>query len=267
MSEGPQARRKADWLNRTLGGRRVSLCKSARADLARLAETVQGMRIDTVFSRGKHLFFALSDGSYLHSHLLMRGAWRYLAGGCDTAPKNAWLVLGLGGHDSPAVCNIDGQVLDLLTQEEMERVVRSLGPDIMDLPLPEKALSDSLRACSLPIAEALLDQSVIAGIGNICKSEGLFAAGVAPQVRASDLDETALSRLVHVLAELCWASYRDGGRWRPKVYRKSGSPCPSCSNPIERLRLSPSRRLTYYCPVCQPTGGANRQLLLFSPPE
>jgi formamidopyrimidine-DNA glycosylase len=113
------------------------------------------------------------------------------------------------------------------------------------------------------VAEAVMDQAVLAGIGNICRSEGLFAAGIAPQLRPASLGGPRLNRLIETLASLCWQSYRHRGRWRTQVYRKHGKPCPRCSTAIAQLRLPPSRRVIYYCPVCQTTGTANRQLSLF----
>lgn len=260
MSEGPQARYKADWLDRALRGKRIISCTAQNAALEETAKLLKNTVVRTVYARGKHIFFEFENDLMLHNHLLMQGTWRLSRDTTSEPPAGTWLSLRTAGI---TVHNVGGQVLELADAEQARRIVSALGPDIMDRPLPAGRIRDSLTACPLPVAEAVMDQAVLSGIGNICRSEALFAAGIAPQLRPVSLGEPALQRLIETLASLCWESYRNRGHWRTQVYRKHGKPCPRCANPIARIRLPPSRRAIYYCPVCQPTGEPNRQLSLF----
>ena len=103
----------------------------------------------------------------------------------------------------------------------------------------------------LSIAEALLDQSVVAGIGNIAKSEMLYSAGIDPRAKVTELEDGEFPRLLEAVHETLWASYHNGGRWKCSVYRKAGAKCVNCGSTIRSIKQPPSRRATYYCPSCQ----------------
>ena len=121
----------------------------------------------------------------------------------------------------------------------------------MDEPFPEDEITKRLQDQGLPIAEALLDQSVVAGIGNIAKSEILYVAGIDPRARMSELDDGEMPRLLTAIHETLWASYNNGGRWKCSVYRKAGEACAKCGGTVRSIRQPPSRRTTYFCPRCQ----------------
>jgi formamidopyrimidine-DNA glycosylase len=178
----------------------------------------------------------------------MRGRWRELGGRLLFLPPGAWLGIYVGPY---TICNFMGQVLRVVSAEEVPEIMGELGPDVMDEPFPEDAVTRALGTSGLPIAEALLDQSVVCGLGNIAKSEALYRAGVNPRLPGCSLDDRSLKKLARVSAGVCWESYRSGGRWRCRVYRRGGQACESCGGPIKMLRQEPSRRSTYFCPSCQ----------------
>lgn len=246
MAEGPQVRRRTEWLHKHLAGRTVLRCDSTRLDIP--ADAVTGRRIERVFCKGKHIFVELAGGMFLHNHLLMRGSWKKLEGQQLFLPPNAWLALYVGPY---TVCNLGGQMLRLVDQADVDRQLAALGPDAMAEPFPENEIVQALRASSLPIAEALLDQTLVAGIGNIAKSEVLFSAGVTPQVPAKDLDDSQMACLLDEIREVLRASYRNGGRWVCRIYRRAGQFCTQCGTSIRTIALPPSRRTTYFCPHCQ----------------
>jgi formamidopyrimidine-DNA glycosylase len=103
----------------------------------------------------------------------------------------------------------------------------------------------------LPISEALLDQSILAGVGNIAKSEILYLARLDPRIRASRLSGQEMDRLFQSTQDILWRSYHAGGRWERHIYQRAGKPCKSCGGPIQSLSLAPSRRAIFYCPQCQ----------------
>jgi endonuclease-8 len=103
----------------------------------------------------------------------------------------------------------------------------------------------------LSIAEALLDQAVVAGIGNIARSEILFSARIDPRAKVSELGDCEMPRLLAAIHDTLWASYNNGGRWKCVVYRTAGGECINCGGAIRSIKLPPSRRATYFCPRCQ----------------
>jgi endonuclease-8 len=246
LAEGPQVRRRTEWLEKYLAGRKVLRCQSTREDIP--AESFTGKRIERVFCKGKHIFLEFEAGLFLHNHLLMRGTWKKLEGQQLFLPPNAWIALYVGPY---TICNLGGQMLKFVTKGDVDEQLASLGPDAMAEPFPEEEIAGMLIAQRLPIAEALLDQSVVAGIGNIAKSELLFSAGIDPRAKVSELGDGEMPKLLKVIRETLWGSYNSGGRWKCSVYRKAGEPCVKCGGTIRLIKQPPSRRATYFCPRCQ----------------
>ena len=192
----------------------------------------------------------------------MHGSWhRYPPGErWRRPPSRARLVLEVPG--SVAVC-FDAPVVELFEQrvEPLHPSLSALGPDLL-APAPD--LEDAVRRLRDParagwtIAEALLDQRALAGIGNEIKNEVLWQASLSPWRRVGDLDDAALRRLVELGRDVL----RQGaatGRRPAHVYRRAGRPCPRCRAPIrvehQGLELP---RLTFWCPVCQGPGPDGR---------
>jgi formamidopyrimidine-DNA glycosylase len=246
MAEGPQAKLCAERLGRQLAGREILACDASRAPLARFADQVVGRRCQRVFCKGKHIFLEFDGELMLHNHLLMRGRWRKLDGRMLFLPDGIWVGLYVGPY---TVCNERGQMLRAETKQQVETCLDSLGPDVMAEPYPADAIRRRIAADGRPIAEVILDQSVVCGIGNVAKSETLFLAGLDPRTPATLLEEADVNRLVAQMHSVCMESYNKGGRWTHRIYQRRGQACPSCGGRI--LRIVQAGRATFFCPSCQ----------------
>lgn len=246
MSEGPQVRRRTEWLHKHLAGRKVLRCQSVRDDIP--AESLTGRSIERVFCKGKHIFIEFGGGVFLHNHLLMRGTWRRLQGNLLILPEFTWLSLYVGPY---TICNIKGQMLKPANLDQVSAQCAALGPDAMDAPIPNDEIRGNIRQTELPICEALLDQSIVCGVGNIAKSEILHLARISPLKRGCDLSSNPMDRLLDAIRTVLWSSYQQGGRWTCSVYRRVGQACPRCGVAIRSLSIKPSKRATYFCPSCQ----------------
>jgi formamidopyrimidine-DNA glycosylase len=118
-------------------------------------------------------------------------------------PDGAWLGLYVGPY---TICNLNGQMLSLVGQDDVAAQLASLGPDAMSRPYPADKIRTALTASRLPISEALRDQSVLAGVGNIAKSEILFQTWLDPRTPANEMK--AMDRLLESIRSVLWKSYR-----------------------------------------------------------
>lgn len=207
-----------------------------------------GRTVLRAFCKGKHIFIEFDGGRFLHNHLLMKGIWRKLAGQQLFFPDTMWLALYVGPF---TICNLKGQMLKLVNEDAVNRQCNSLGPDAMSLPFPRDEIHRSLGATELPISEALLDQSILCGVGNIAKSEALYRAGLDPRIAGCELRLAQMDRLLEAIPAVLWNSYNQGGRWTRNVYHQHGQCCEKCGTVIRSMRLDPSKRATYFCSKCQ----------------
>ena len=217
----------------------------------RWPERLAGRSVRSVDARGKHLFIRFEGNLVIHSHLRMSGSWRVRPSG--PAPSSAWLVIRQGEQD---VIQLRGPVLELMTESRtrFDQRLAALGPDILAPELDEPEFLRRLRHedPTRGIGDALLDQRTIAGIGNLWKSEGCFAAGVDPwRAVAKVSDEEALA-IVRETRPRMQASATDGrqDRWR-QVYNAAGRPCPRCGALIKARGQGDANRPTFWCPSCQ----------------
>jgi endonuclease-8 len=236
----------------------------SHADLRVPAFATAGLTGRTVLAtvaRGKHLFTRFDDGRSLHSHLKMEGAWRVFPAG-RRWPGPA--------HQIRAVLQVPGRaavgyrlgVLELLPTAREGDAVGHLGPDLLGADWnPDRAVERLLRQPGRPVGEALLDQSALAGIGNLYKCEVLYLRGVSPWTPVGEVAD--LPRLVALARELMVAN-RD--RWdqvttgsprrgeRHWVFERAGEPCRRCGRFVRTARqgVPPHDRVTYWCPTCQP---------------
>jgi endonuclease-8 len=229
----PQRRHAADRWPQRLGGRAVS----------------------RVEARGKHLLVHFDGDLVLHSHLRMTGAWSVYREGerWRRSPRRAWLVLRAGGH---AVVQFDGPVLELLTEgrTRFDRRLAALGPDVLAAELDRDRFLARLRADdpTRGIGDALLDQSIIAGIGNMWKAEGCWEAGVDPWRPLGSVADGELVAIVEATRPRMTRSATVGHRAiQPQVYGLAGRPCPRCGTPIVARGQGDANRTTYWCPGCQ----------------
>jgi endonuclease-8 len=223
-------------------------------------DRVVGATVTGVEALGKNLLLRFDNGLELRTHLRLNGSWhRYRPGErWRLAPSRARLVLEVPG--AVAVC-FDAPVVELFEQrtESLHPTLGRLGPDLLDPAWSEAETGEVIRRLRHPeraewtISRALLDQSALAGIGNIWRNETLFAERVDPLAPISDLDDPTLERLVATARRLLMQSVgRAPGRALMTVYRRSGRPCRRCGTLIRSAPLPTELpRTTYWCPGCQ----------------
>jgi len=255
VAEGDTIHRTAHALEKALGGKAISDVEvpNPRSPLRRQGRRVDELRGATMQraeARGKHLLLHFDRGLVLHSHLGMRGSWR-ISGGRSRPDRRAWVVLSAGGAQA---IERDGSHLELRTESELrgDPRLRSLGPDVLADDFDATAGVHALRAAdqSRQIGEALLDQRVLAGIGNIYKCEGCWSARVDPWRRLSEVDDDDLRRAVIEIGGLMRYGV-ETGRTPRSIYRRSGQPCPRCGMLISSRGQGDSNRTTYWCESCQ----------------
>ncbi len=253
MAEGDTILRAARRIEVALGGEQLAVSTPNPRGRAAGVERLDGHTLERVAARGKHLLLHFDQDLVLHSHLGMSGGWHvYRRGERWRKPRRAaWAVLG--GETSEAV-QFGGPTLRLLTESALRRdpLLARLGPDILADDFDPEAIVNSLRtAPDLAIGDALLDQHLVAGIGNIFKSEACFAARLDPWQTIGDLPDDRLLQVVQAAHDLMRDAVKHGRQDR-SVYRRAGQPCPACATPIRSRGQGDANRTTYWCPVCQP---------------
>ena len=221
----------------------------------RWPQRLQGQAVKSVDAHGKHLFLRFENGLVIHSHLRMTGKWRVRDRATFAPPRNTWLLIRRG---EMLVAQINGPVLELMTDSRtrLDRRIAGLGPDILAPELDEQKFLRRLREDdpTRPIGDALIDQRIIAGIGNLWKIEGCFEAGIDPWRRTGDVSDEEALAIVHATRPRMQESARGGMQERFKVvYGTAGRPCPRCGS-LSNIRSrgqGDDNRTTYWCPRCQ----------------
>jgi endonuclease-8 len=217
----------------------------------RWPERLGGRAVRAVDAYGKHLFIRFEGDLVIHSHLRMTGSWRVRE--TAPAPPYAWLVIRRDGQD---VIQLRGPVLELMTaaRTRFDQRLAQLGPDILADELDEAEFLRRLRHedPTRGIGDALLDQRTIAGIGNLWKSEGCFAAGIDPWRPVADVSDEEALAIVRECRPRMQQSATDGrqDRWR-QIYNRAGRPCPRCGHRIAARGQGDDNRPTFSCPTCQ----------------
>lgn len=254
MPEGDTVFRTAAALRDALVGRTLTRCdirvpRYATVDLS-------GNPVDEVLSRGKHLFIRVGPAS-IHSHLKMDGSWRIMRPGTPQSHKTRIL---LETADS-AAAGIDLGVLEILDRACDLDAVAHLGPDLLGNDWdPQQAATNLAVDPDRPIAATLLDQRVMAGVGNVYCNELCFIFGRLPTSTVTTLADPL--RVANRAREMLWSNRLRTARtttgntrrghelW---VYGRAGEPCRRCGTRI--LRAEPTEgtaeRLSYWCPSCQ----------------
>lgn len=274
MPEGDTIHRTAATLRRALAGTEVTDAHARAPQLQRVGVgRLVGQRIDEVEARGKHLlvWFAPS-GLALHSHMRMSGSWHLYRHGerwrrganrarvrLDTA---AWV----------AVC-FDAPVCELLSAAQVDAhpSLAGLGPDATADGFDRQGARRRLdEAADRPVGEVLLDQRVVAGVGNVYRCELCFIHRLDPWAPVADLDgdtrdavlasaERLLRQNTHKPGAIRATTGADAPSARLYVYGKARRPCPRCRTPIAVARQGSPSRVTYWCPGCQGPGHHGRQ--------
>ena len=249
VPEGDSLHRAAASLQALVGQRVEVETPHPRAATKGIAERLDGKRLESVEAVGKNLLLRFEGGFVLRSHLRMSGRWRVAPRGSRRTGQ-PWLVLR-GTAQEAVLWN--GPVLELSRGGGV--LARRLGPDILAEPLDLEGVLARLRATeqSRDVGEALLDQRLVAGIGNLWKAECLWEARLSPWRALGDLSDDELRAAVVAAHRLMRAAV-GGARPLRKVYRRTGRPCPRCGTPIRSYAQGDEARTAYWCPGCQRGG-------------
>jgi endonuclease VIII len=257
MPEGDSIFRAARTLNRALAGRTVTRFESVFARLARVDQDhpLRGRTLERVTPRGKHLLMWFSGDLVLHTHMRMKGSWHlYRPGERWLRPRyDMRIVVGTEAWEAVAFNVPTAEFLEA-RQAERTASLHDLGPDLLAPGFDvDEAVRRLTELADVEIADALLDQHALAGIGNIYKSEALFACRVSPFTRVGDMPRERLTRVVSAARRLLQAHASESMQPGPRaVYGRGGRPCRLCGTTIDRRSQGPNARSTYWCPRCQP---------------
>lgn len=251
MAEGDTILRLARRFEATLVGESVAAAAPNPRGKATNVERLDDRTLESVQAHGKHLMLGFGDIS-LHSHLGMSGGWHFYRPGARwRRPRSsAWAVLSGGGWDA---VQFGGPTLRVMPTNRLRRdpqLVR-LGPDILAADFDADAVIEAARADpSRGLGDALLDQHLVAGIGNIFKSEACFAARTDPWRRIGDLADEELHAVLDAARALMLEAVKSG-RHPHLVYRRRQGACPRCRGRISSRGQGDDNRTTYWCPRCQ----------------
>ena len=255
MPEGDTVFRAADKLRTALEGKTLTRCDVRVPQYATVDLT--GEVVDEVLSRGKHLFIR-AGGLSIHSHLKMDGAW-LIDGQIRRVPEYKVRII-LETADSRAA-GIDLGVLEILPRAEDMDAVAHLGPDLLgDTWEPRIAAANLVADPDRPLSEALLDQRVMAGVGNVYANELCFVTGRLPTSPVGSLKDPL--RVVQRARDMLWlnrsrvnrtttGNTRSGSDlW---IYGRVGRPCRRCGTTVEsdRADVVGTERISFWCPNCQ----------------
>jgi endonuclease VIII len=253
MPEGDSLHRAAKRLQ-VLAGQRVEVeTPHPRAAVKGLAERLDGRTLETVEAVGKNLLLRFEGGLVLRSHLRMTGRWRVEPTGGRRAGR-PWLVLRGGAHEEVIW---EGPGLELVQDGGR---LSHLGPDILERPPDLEEMVERLRAerQTRAVGDALLDQRLVAGIGNMWKAEALWDARVSPWRALSDVPDVELRAALDAAHRLMRAGV-EGTRPLRHVYRRAGRACRRCGTVIRSHAQGEAARIAYWCPGCQRGGNEPRE--------
>jgi formamidopyrimidine-DNA glycosylase len=236
---------------------------------AEFVARVTGQTVRAIGRRGKHLIIELDGGDALVIHRRMSGNLIFLS----PEERDPWARVIFGLDDGRTLVFSDprkfGRVL-LVSHDALGDLFADLGPEPLEEEFTPAELEARLRGSRRPIKAALLDQTVVVGLGNIYADEALFRAGINPLRLAASLSNDEIARLRDAIRETLLLGIEHGGttfgRHRDvydeagtnlaylNVYRRTGEPCHICGQPIKRVVIA--QRSAHYCPHCQPLAPA-----------
>jgi endonuclease-8 len=259
VAEGDTILRAARRISDALVGEEVRAEAPNPRGRAAGVESLDGRVLRAATARGKHLLLDF-DRLVLHSHLGMSGSWHVYRRGQRWAKprRNAWAVIRGEGYEA---VQWGGPTLRVLRPEQLRRdpKLARLGPDVLSPDFePGEAIARIRRQDpDRELGDALLDQRLLAGIGNVFKSEACFATRLDPGLRLAELSDDGLAAVIGAVREQMLEAVRSGQRPRA-VYGRRGEPCRRCGTPIRSAGQGDSNRTTYWCPRCQAAAGERR---------
>jgi endonuclease VIII len=252
MPEGDTIHRIALRFNAALAGRRLDsvAAPNPRSPLYGQAGELAGATLEDAEARGKHLLLHFADGQVVHSHLGMNGRWFVRADGSQPFGR-PWLTLQAG---SGVASQSGGKLLRLTSARRVRNdpALRGLGPDPLGPGFDEAAASRRLVGWepTEAVGAALLDQRLLAGVGNVIRIEACFAAAVSPWRPIAELTASEAEQLVASCRSIMRETVRTGRR--PKqIYGAEMRPCPRCGGRVRRRGQGDANRTTSWCPGCQ----------------
>ena len=256
MPELPEVESAMNVLRRRAKGRTIARLRLLHPSFRRRVSpaklrSLRGARIIRVERRGKHQLLHLDDGRILHAHFRMNGDWEF-GKTTDELPRFARAVLEF--TDGSQLVFVDSRALGTIELHGAGAALDlGLGPDAADGGWSAEQLGRALAVRRGPIKPALLDQRLVAGLGNIYSAESLWRARIDPRARASSLSPAQVTSLraaiAFVLKRATGGRYTDDSTIGLDVYDRERKPCRRCKTPVERIVQA--GRSTYFCPTCQ----------------
>ena len=248
MPEGDALHRIAERLQVLVGERVEASSPHPRGLATNVARAIDRRVLESVEAVGKHLLLRFDGGVTLRSHLRMNGRWRVEPRGERLRTGRPWLVLRTEHWEAT---QWNGPVLAI----DAERARRRLGPDLLAADTTVEELAARVRTAdpSRLVGDVLLDQRVVAGIGNMWLAELLWHVAVSPWLSVGRLTDDEL-RDALTWARAAMRRSVAGERAARVVYRRAGRPCPRCGAPIRAQGLGDMNRTAYWCERCQRSG-------------
>ena len=259
MPELPEVERAARIVRRATVGKTLACVTLLHPSLVRRVTPAQrdglaGATVAAVLRRGKHQLLELEDGRTIHVHFRMAGDW-HIGRVDDALPPQARATMEFA--DGTRVSLVDPRALSTVSVHDVgDSPLPELGPEPSDPALTPSSLRAALARRNGPIKPVLLDQRIIAGVGNIYASEALWRSRISPRAVASRLRLPRLESLLMALRDVLGPAARLPGRYkaardsgRIAVYGRAGKPCRRCARPISRIVQA--GRSTFFCPNCQ----------------
>lgn len=279
MPEGDTIFRAARSLHKVLAGHAVTRFETAYAHLDRVnVDTpIVGRTIERCESAGKHLLITFSGDVILRTHLRMNGSWHLYRHGEKWWRGPQAMRVRIDTADWVAVA-FNVPVAEFVTHRQLDSrdPVAQLGPDLLGAQFDrDEAIRRIIASAARPIAMTLLDQRMVAGIGNVYKSEVLFLTGVHPEAPSSSVPLPILEAMMDTARRLLLDNVVEGTSGQIQTYRnlrqfsvtssndenlwvygRRNKPCRKCATPIEMKKMGLDARSTYWCPNCQKLVGS-----------
>ena len=259
MPELPEVEEAMQRLRAAVEGKTITRVRTHHAALERqlpaaTARRLRQQKIERVERRGKHQLLYLGNGSVLHAHFRMNGDWLMTTA---DKPLDKFSRASIDLSDGSRIELHDSRALSSLKlHPKGENPLPKLGMEANDSGLNAEYLRTALSKKKGPIKPTLMDQAVIAGLGNIYAAESLWSARINPRAVASSISRPRLAKLAAAIHETLEKEDRAPGRYtdtenrhRFQVYDREGDPCSRCGSIVKRIPQA--GRSTYFCPTCQ----------------
>ncbi|KGR79175.1 bifunctional DNA-formamidopyrimidine glycosylase/DNA-(apurinic or apyrimidinic site) lyase [Ureibacillus manganicus] len=266
MPELPEMETYKTLLESLIGGKTISDVeivreKSINVPVDRFTTQVSNQKITTVTRRAKYLIFRLEDGSCLLLHLML-GGWMFF-GKEEDKPDRTIQVKLFFGEQHLYFIGLRLGYLHLLSPEDVKKEFENLGPEVLDADFTLESFHKLMQNRRGAIKTTLINQDVLAGIGNAYSDEILWHAEIRPDKKINELNDQQLTRAYHSIQFILKKGIQEGGYMENPLYKgdsktggyqfyvydKEGEECSRCNTPIIKDEIS--SRKTFFCPNCQ----------------